>query len=64
MASSQRVVNFMLENRDPRVRFFYRKNEWNSKIVQAFFDADKDIPHYILDNVDYTVVDGKKKFVS
>ncbi len=64
MASSQRVVNFMLENRDPRVRFFYRKNEWNSKIVQAFFDADKDIPTYILDNVDYTVVDGKKKFVS
>lgn len=64
MASSQRVVNFMLKNKDPRVRFFYRKNEWNSKIVQAFFDAGKDIPAYILENVNYTTVDGKKKFVS
>jgi len=64
MASSQRVVNFMLRNKDPRVRFFYRKNEWNSKIVQGFFDADKNIPAYILENVNYSVVDGKKKFES
>ena len=64
MASSQRVVNFMLKNKDPRVRFFYRKNEWNSKIVQGFFDADKNIPEYILENVNYSVVDGKKKFES
>lgn len=64
-ASSKRVVDFMLKNKDPRVRFFYRKNSWNSKIVQGFFDQDKDIPAYVLDNVDYTTNgEGKKTFVA
>lgn len=63
-ASSQRVVNFMLKNQDPRVRFFYRKNAWNSRIVQGFFDQGKDIPKFILDNVNYTEENGVKKFVS
>jgi hypothetical protein len=63
-ASSQRVVNFMLKNQDPRVRFFYRKNAWNSRIVQGFFDQGKDIPKFILENVNYTEENGVKKFVS
>lgn len=64
-ASSQRVVDFMLKNKDPRVRFFFRKNSWNSKIVQGFFDQDKAIPAYVLDNVEYTTAeDGKKTFVA
>lgn len=65
-ASSQRVVDFMLKNKDPRVRFFYRKNTWNSKIVQGFFDQNKEdaIPYYILENVEYTESDGKKTFVA
>lgn len=62
-ASSQRVLNFMLKNKDPRVRFFYQKNQWNSKVVQAFFNAGKNIPKYVLDNVEYTEADGKKTFV-
>ena len=28
-AGSQSVINFMVENKDPRVRFFYNKNQWN-----------------------------------
>lgn len=64
-AASQRVVDFMLKNKDPRVRFFYKKNSWNSKIVQGFFDQGKDIPSYILENVNYTTDgSGKKTFVS
>lgn len=63
-AASQHVIDFMLKNKDPRVRFFYRKNSWNSKIVQGFFDQGKDIPKYILDNVNYTINNGKKTFVS
>lgn len=63
-ASSQRVIDFMLDNKDPRVRFFYRKNGWNSRIVQGFFDQEKDIPAYILENVNYTESGGKKTFVS
>lgn len=63
-ASSQRVVDFMLKNKDPRVRFFYKKNSWNSKIVQGFFDQGKAIPAYVLANVNYTETNGKKTFVS
>lgn len=63
-AASQRVINFMVKNKDPRVRFFYRKNAWNSTIVQGFFDQGKNIPSYILENVNYTESGGKKTFVS
>lgn len=63
-ASSQRVVDFLLENKDPRVRFFYRKNDWNSRIIQEFYDQNKAIPSYIEENVEYTTdVSGKKTFV-
>lgn len=64
-AASQRVVNFMLKNNDPRVRFFYQKNQWNSKVIQAFFTAGKSVPSYILANVNYTTDgNGNKTFVS
>lgn len=63
-AASQRVMNFMVENQDPRVRFCYQKNEWNSKIVQAFYDQNRSIPSYIEENVEYTTdASGKKTFV-
>lgn len=63
-AASQRVLNFMLDNKDPRVRFCYAKNEWNSKIIQAFYDQKRHIPSYIEANVEYTTdADGKKTFV-
>ncbi len=63
-AASQRVMDFMLKNQDPRVRFFYRKNGWNSTIVQGFFDQGKEIPSYILENVNYSEEEGKKTFES
>jgi hypothetical protein len=64
-AASQRVINFMAKNQDPRVRFFYQKNQWNSKVVQAFFDAGKNVPAYVLNNVNYTTdAGGKNHFVS
>lgn len=64
-ASSKSVVDFMVNNRDPRVRFIFQKNDWNSKVVQLFFDAGKQdqVPHYIMENIDYTVgADGKYVF--
>ncbi|MEL7598640.1 MAG: SusD/RagB family nutrient-binding outer membrane lipoprotein [Proteiniphilum sp.] len=63
-ASSRHVIDFMLKNKDPRVRFFYRKNGWNSTIVQGFFDQGKNIPSFIMENINYTEENGKKKFVS
>lgn len=57
-------IDFMKENNDPRLFYFYMKNDYNSKVIQGFFDQDrtKYIPSYIMENVDYTEVDGKKIF--
>lgn len=65
VGGSQTLIDFLVDNRDPRVRFVFQKNDWNSKVVQLFFDAGKQaqIPHYILEKVDYTVgTDGKYTF--
>ncbi len=61
-APSKQLVDLMINSRDPRVRFFYQKNDFNSKVVQAFFDTNKDLPSYIAANVESEVVNGKKVF--
>lgn len=63
-AANGKVVKLMVDNLDPRVRFFYQKNSWNSKIVQAYYDRGEEIPDFIEANVEYTEVDGKKQFVA
>lgn len=64
-AANTDVVDLMVDNLDPRVRFCYQKNSWNSKIVQAYYDRDKEIPPFIEAKVNYEVkADGKKEFVS
>lgn len=58
-------IDFMVENRDPRVRFIFQKNHWNSKVVQLFFDAGRedDVPHFIMDNIEYVIeTDGTYRF--
>lgn len=63
-AGTETVINFLVENQDPRVRFFYQKNNWNSKIVQGYYDTGLKIPDFIEKNVVSEVgADGKKKFV-
>ena len=53
-SGSKSLIDMMVENRDPRVRFIFRKNDWNSKVVQLFIAAGKkdQIPHYIMNNVE------------
>lgn len=64
MVAKESIINFMIDNLDPRVRFFYTKNSWNSTIVQGFYDAGLEIPEFIEKNVVSEVgADGKKKFV-
>ncbi|WP_165024960.1 SusD/RagB family nutrient-binding outer membrane lipoprotein [Dysgonomonas sp. ZJ279] len=60
VGGSQTMIDFMVNNRDPRVRFIFKKNTWNAKVVQLFFDAkrENDVPKYIMDNVDYEVGTG------
>lgn len=60
-ALTKQLGAFLVENRDPRVRFFFTKNDFNSMVIQAFFnfqadkpDAGARIPQYIMDLVEYT----------
>ncbi|MGS2763888.1 SusD/RagB family nutrient-binding outer membrane lipoprotein [Sinomicrobium sp. M5D2P9] len=41
------IVEFLVTNKDPRVRFLFTKNHFNAEIIQAFIDAGKDLPPYI-----------------
>lgn len=66
---SMNTIDFLVKHKDPRVRFFFSKNDYNSLVVQAYFDAkaaDKnqsDLPSYIADLVETEVdKDGKKVF--
>ncbi len=53
MGLSANVCDFLLKSLDPRVRFIYTKNAFNSKVVQGFIDEGKwdNIPECIKANV-------------
>ncbi len=60
---TQLVTNFMLDNQDPRIRFFFTKNSYNSSVIQAFFDQGVDLPDFIAENVEYSEdASGNKTF--
>ena len=65
LAPTQELCKFLIDNEDPRVRFLYTKNDWNSKVVAWFLENGKkaSIPSYILENVEIgTTADGKETF--
>ena len=51
--ATENVFKFMLDSRDPRIRFIYAKNSFNSKVVQSFIDNGKynDLPTAVKANV-------------
>ncbi len=51
--ASLNLVEFMKDNFDPRLRFIFRKNSFNSEVVQAFIDAEKDLPPYVEEYVNF-----------
>ncbi len=63
-APTQQMCKFLIDNDDPRVRFFYTKNSWNSEVVGWFLENGRksDIPSYILENVETQTVNGKETF--
>lgn len=63
-APTQQICDFLIDNDDPRVRFFYTKNSWNSEIVAWFLENGRkdDIPSYIMENVETQTVNGKETF--
>jgi hypothetical protein len=61
--ASANVIDFMKAGKDPRVRFFYTKNAYNSEIIKEFIKENKydDLPTFVKENI---VLDGEGKFVS
>ncbi|MDR0421851.1 MAG: SusD/RagB family nutrient-binding outer membrane lipoprotein [Proteiniphilum sp.] len=66
VGGSETMIDFLVKNRDPRVRFIFKKNQWSSEVVQLFLDDEKkakDIPHFIRENmVTETDGDGVDRF--
>lgn len=50
--SGKNIVDFMVENQDPRVRVLFEKNSFNAEVVQAFIDADTPLPPYVEEYVE------------
>lgn len=49
--ASLQLANFMVEHQDPRVRVFFEKNDYNSRVVQAFLKAGQRLPSFIQDKI-------------
>lgn len=59
-AGSQQLIDFMIENRDPRLFYFFSKNDYNANVVQGFLDQRPEhLPSYIKENA--VIEDGKFK---
>lgn len=35
---TQHLIDFLVNNKDPRLLYFFQKNDYNSNVVQAYFD--------------------------
>lgn len=57
--AGRNIVDFLVENRDPRLRFIFEKNHFNAEVVQAFIDAEKALPPYVEELVEF---DGDGNF--
>ncbi len=62
MSCSNNVLQFMLGAKDPRVRFIYTKNSFNSSVVQSFIDNGKydKLPTAVKENV---ILDEDSTFI-
>lgn len=53
--ANKTLVDFMINNMDPRVRFIFEKNHFNGEVVQAFIDDGTALPPYVEPYVKYDV---------
>lgn len=56
---SEQLVSFLVNHEDPRVRFIFQKNDFNSRVVKAFLKQGVALPPYIKANV---VLDANGNF--
>ena len=64
ISATEPMVNFLVENGDPRVRFLYEKNSWNSKVVDYYLanGHKSQIPSVVMENVETEMTDGVERF--
>lgn len=60
--ASKQLIDFMVGHQDPRVRVFFEKNDYNSRVVQAFLTAGQRLPSFIEDKIITENKDGKEVF--
>ena len=41
---TQHLIDFLVNNKDPRLLYFFQKNDYNSNVVQAYFDQKREMP--------------------
>jgi hypothetical protein len=51
------LADFLMDNLDPRVKLYFRKNDFNGEVVQEFIDEGKALPPYVAKYVN-TDADG------
>lgn len=62
-AGSKQLIDFMVKNADPRLFYFFTKNEYNSNVVQGFLEQRPEmLPSYIAENIETEEINGKKVF--
>lgn len=60
---SKNLIDFLRANQDPRLKFLFNKNSYNSMVIQAFYDEGIEIPSYIEEYVISSVdAEGRKVF--
>lgn len=57
-AGGKNIIDFLVKNKDPRVRFIFTKNRFNAEVVQAFIDAEKELPPYVKQYVKFNSKGG------
>ncbi|MFD2825980.1 SusD/RagB family nutrient-binding outer membrane lipoprotein [Leeuwenhoekiella polynyae] len=58
-AGSIELIDFMAENKDPRLKVLFDKNSFNGEVVQAFIDAEQELPPYV---EQYVMLDSDGNF--
>ncbi len=61
-SGSRGLIDFMRRNKDPRLRFTFVKNDFNSMVVQKFLNEGKSLPDYIANNCQIEEVNGRPTF--
>lgn len=60
--ASKQLIDFMVGHQDPRVRVFFEKNDYNSRVVQAFLTAGQRLPSFIDEQIITENEGGKEVF--